>query len=95
MGLGAGMTDDTKDAPHRLRFTFHEDRDILEVAYPSIMDADAVAEAMGIVVDAPPVFGSKRFGRFSALVEDNKITVWGRGWSGLFSIYFCLFDSFF
>lgn len=47
MGLGAGMTDDTKDAPHRLRFTFHEDRDILEVAYPSIMDADAVAEAMG------------------------------------------------
>lgn len=40
------MTDDTVAEHGRLHIRFHEERDILEVAYPSIMDADAVAEAM-------------------------------------------------
>lgn len=43
------MSDDT-ERQGRLRFIFHEDRDILEVAYPSVMDVDAVAEAMGYML---------------------------------------------
>ncbi|WP_306016356.1 hypothetical protein [Oceanicaulis sp. MMSF_3324] len=40
------MSSETGDTQGRLHFVYHEDRDILEVAYPSIMDPDAVAEAM-------------------------------------------------
>jgi hypothetical protein len=48
--MGADMSGDARQGQGRLRFTFHEDRDILEVAYPAVMDADAVAEAMAYML---------------------------------------------
>lgn len=47
------MSDDSHEAQRRLRFTYHDDRDILEVAYPSRMDVAAVAEAMAYMQVGP------------------------------------------
>ncbi len=44
------MSDETHEGQGRLRFIFHEDRDILEVIYPPVMDVDAVREAMAYMV---------------------------------------------
>lgn len=51
--MGAGMSDDPREAQGRLRFTYHDDRDMLEVIYPSLMDVAAVAEAMAYMQVGP------------------------------------------
>lgn len=50
---------DSQDAQGRLRFIYHDDRDILEVAYPSLMDVAAVAEAMAYM-QVGPISGQGR-----------------------------------
>lgn len=44
------MSDDPREAEARPRFTYHDDRDILEVAYPKLMDIQVVAEAMAYML---------------------------------------------
>lgn len=47
------MSDVSREAQRRLRITYHDDRDILEVAYPPLMDVAAVAEAMAYMQVGP------------------------------------------